>query len=389
VLILTQTADINSALHSVATSCPGQWLYLLADEGVVYSETQNRFAGLAAAGVSAYRAFDAGIGIEELRRFSDLPISSFASDDGLEAVHALSRGTFPAQDSGLEWPPLDYSASANIEILGIPILLEYPTGPLENLCRDYFRNCTASTQPARCHLTAQHREDGWAIYGNGRELLSLLRDEQLGLGLLHAARSLLYADAEYDVAFHAAMVADGHSGVMLCAPREFGKSTLAAYLMAQGFQLVTDEPALLHLDTCTVSSLPLPVSLKEGSWAALRQEWPQLADAPIHVRSDGVKIGLLHPPPTSLSAPSRRLTHLVFPEYRSSCQVYTERLSALRTLSLLNEYGMILAKHLARDKFEALLRLVCATPAYVVQYDSLEDARQMIRECAETGCSTE
>jgi hypothetical protein len=375
-----ETAHINGALHRVPTSCPGQWLYLLADEGIVYSEMQNRFAGLGAAGVSAYRAFDAGAGIEDLRRINNRRGSSPASDDGLETIHALSRGRFPAQDDVLEWPPLEYPVTASLEIHGIPVLVEHPTGPLEDFCRDYFKNCPPSTQPARCHLSVQRREDAWAIDGNGIELLSLLQDEQLGLGLLHAARSLLYADAEYDVAFHAAMVADGHCGVMLCAPREFGKSTLAAYLVAGGFELVTDEPALLHLDTCTVSSLLLPVSLKEGSWAALRQEWPQLAGAPIHVRSDGAKIRLLHPPRTSPSAPSRRLTHVVFPEYCSACTARTERLSPLRTLGLLNQGGMILAKRLVREKFEALLTFVCTTPAYIFQYDSLEQAGRMIRE---------
>jgi hypothetical protein len=375
---------INNALHCLPTSCPGQWLYLLAEEGVVYSETQNRFAGLSAPGVSAYLAFDTGAGIEDLRRSNDSS-DSLESDDRLDTVHALSQGTFPAQDGRMEWPPLENSAPANIEILGIPVFLEYPAGPLEDLCRDYFRNCPPGTRPARYHLSVQHRGNGWAIYGNGREILSLLRDEQLGLGLLHAARALLYAAGEYDVALHAAMVADERCGVMLCAPRESGKSTLAAYLVAHSFELVTDEPALLHLETCTVSSLLLPVSLKEGSWAALRHEWPQLACAPIHVRSDDVKIRLLHPPRTNLSSLSRRLTHIFFPEYRSACAARSERLSPLRTLSLLNEGGMILANHLASDKFEALLRLACTAPAYIVQYDSLDYAERMIRElCAET-----
>jgi len=368
---------MNDALHRVATACPGQWLYLLADEGVVYSETQNRFAGLTAAGVSAYRAFDAGAVVEDLRRFND-PRGAPAPDSRLEAIHALSQGIFPAQEPRHEWPPLEYSSSANIEIHGIPVLFEFPPGPLEDLCRDYFRNCPFSAQPTRYHLHAQPTGDGWTIYANGLELLSLLRDEQLGLGFLHAARSLLYAAAEYDVAFHAAVVADANQGVLLSAPREFGKSTLAAYLMAQDFELVTDEPALLHLDTCSVSSLRLPISLKEGSWTALRQQWSQLASAPTHVRSDGVKIRLLHPPLVS-SAPSQSLTHIVFPEYRSACTPHTERSPPLRTLSLLNEGGMILAKHLARDKFEALLRFVCTTPANIIRYDSLEEAGRMIR----------
>jgi hypothetical protein len=374
---MQEIADIDAGLRRIATACPGQWLYLFADGGVVYSETQNRFAGLAPAGISAYRAFDAGARIEDLRRFSDPGSSSAAAYEGLEAIQALSQGIFPSEESRIEWPVLDHPVTANIEIHGIPVLLEHPTGPLENLCRDYFKNCPSSTQPARYHLYAQHRGDGWAVYGNGRELLSFLRDEQLGLGFLHAARSLLYAGADYDVAFHAAMVADGDHGIMLCAPRESGKSTLAAYLIARGFGLLTDEPALLHLDTCSVSSLCLPVSLKEGSWTVLQHEWSQPASAPIHVRSDGMKIRLLYPP-LSFSAPFGRLTHIIFPEYNSSSVTHIERLSPLHTLSLLNEGGMLLTPHLARDTFEAFLRLVCETPAYIFRYDSLQEADRLI-----------
>jgi hypothetical protein len=172
------------------------------------------------------------------------------------------------------------------------------------------------------------------------------------------------------------MVTDGDHGIMLCAPRESGKSTLAAYLVTRGFELLTDEPALLHLDTCSVSSLCLPVSLKEGSWTVLQHEWPQLARAPIHVRSDGAKIRLLHPP-LRFSAPSRRLTHIIFPEYGSSFVAHAEPLPPLRTLSLLNEGGMLLAQHLARDTFEAFLRLVCEAPAYIFRYDSLQEADRM------------
>jgi len=374
-----EITDMICGFGRITTTCARQWLYLLGDEGVVYSEAQNRFAGLDAAGVAAYRAFDAGAHMEDLR-FIHADRPSSASDDGLKAIHALSRGNFPAEDVRWDCPTIDKPRASNIAIHNIPVLLDYPAGPLENLCRDYFRNCHATMQPARCHLSAQHAEDGWTIYVNGRELLPSLRDEQIGLGLLHAARSLLYAEAEYDVAFHAAMLADCDCGVMLCAPREAGKSTLAAYLMAHGFDLLTDEPALLNLDTGSVASLRLPVALKEGSWTVLQHDWPQLSGAPIHIRSDGMKIRLLHPLQPGFSAHSRRLTHILFPHYNSASVPHAERLSPLHTLSLLNEGGMLLGKYFDRHRFEAFLRFVSLTPAYAIRYASLRGALHMIHD---------
>jgi hypothetical protein len=379
IFLMEEITNMVGSFRRITTSCTRQWLYLLGDGGVVYSEAQNRFAGLDAAGVAAYRAFDAGAHIEDLR-FIHAARSSSASDDGLKAIYALSRANFPAEDAPRDWPIVDQPRASNIAIHNIPVLLEYPAGPLEDLCRDYFRNCHAAMHPARCHLSAQHAEDGWTIYVNGRELLSSLREEQIGLGLLHAARSLLYAEAEYDVAFHAAMMADRDCGVMLCAPREAGKSTLAAYLMAQGFDLLTDEPALLKLDTGSVASLRLPVALKEGSWTVLQHDWPQLSGAPIHVRSDGMRIRLLHPPQTGFSAHSRRLTHIVFPHYYPASVAHAERLSPLHTLNLLNEGGMLLGKNFDRNRFEAFLRLVSLTPSYAIRYASLREAMHLIHD---------
>jgi hypothetical protein len=366
-------------LHGAATAYRGQWLYLFGDEGVVYSETQNRFAGLDAGGVSAYRAFDAGASVQDLEPLYDATLGLALPDERLRIVHALSQGRFPADSPRIEFPALNNPQAANIEISGIPICLQFPGELPLNPCLDIFKSCLSAEGPAQCHLWATRAKLGWTIYRNGVEFQSLLQDEQLGLGFLHTTRSLLYDEAGYDIAFHAAMVAHGDAGIMLCAPREAGKSTLAAYMMAHSFDLMTDEPALLHLDTGSVSSLCLPVSLKEGSWHVLREEWPQLATAPVHVRSDGTRIRMLHPPPSAVSTPSAHLTRIVFPEYGPSSTTQVDRLSPFRTLSLLDAGGMVLAKHLAREGFEAFLEMLCVTPAFRLQYSSLEEAANAIQ----------
>jgi len=380
-----KVADTDYNFDRIATAIPGQWLYMVGEDGVVYSEDQNRFAGLCAAGVSAYRAFDLGVHVDDLERIGRANNFVSSAAEGLEAIYALSQGIFPITDNAPDWPTLNPSrlpipSTANIEIHGIPILLEYPEGPLGDLCRDYFRSCVPSTQTARCHLSAQLTEQGWGIYVNGSKFYSLQREEQLGLGLMHATRSLLYAEGEYDVAFHAAMVADGDCGLMLCAPRECGKSTLSAYLVSGGLNLLTDEPALLDVDTRSVAPLRLPLSLKQGSWSVLPQRWVQLPHPPIHLRSDGIRICLVHPSPGGYATRPRRLTHIVFSQYSASLEAKAEWLSPVRTLSLLNEGGMLLGKHLAREQFEAFLKIVCEISAYKIRYTSLEEAHQMLRQ---------
>jgi len=189
----------------------------------------------------------------------------------------------------------------------------------------------------------------------------------------------LYDEAQYDVAFHAAMVANNEHGILLCAPRECGKSTLAAHLAANGFALVSDEPSLLCLDTICISPVEMPISLKEGAWNILATEWPQLTDARIHTRSDGQKIKLLHPSQGGMARTPKRLTHIIFPRYSASSSARVEALSPIQQLALLNEGGMLLGRRLNKDMFERFLSLMCATPAFAIYYSSLQQAEQMVQ----------
>ena len=377
---MKETVQQHPAVQCLTTACNEQWLYIVGDEGVVYSQRQSRFAGLDAAGVAAYQAFDAGLCIDDLQEWRGQ--SSTAADKRLQTIFDLSRGQFPASQAdeaaATHYPLLENRQIANVEILGIRMLIEYPHGAWEILSRDCFRNCHPASGPAFFHINTQQEKDGWIISINGRTFYSCLRDEQIGLGLLHAVRSLLYSQAEYDVAFHGAMVADDQRGILLCAPRESGKSTLGAHLVARQFQLVTDEPALLQLDTALVSPLDMPISLKEGSWDVLHEDWPHLPDALVHVRSDATKIRMLHPPRERKAHSPRRLTHIIFPEYFPSSPTRAEELTPVRTIALLNEGGMLFAAHIDKNKFEQFLQFICATPACLLGYSSLEEARKFI-----------
>jgi hypothetical protein len=389
---LNNSPAADPCFECVACAAPSQWLYLLGDEGVVYSGLENRFAGLDTAGVAAYRAFDAGVELEDLMQARRAPGTDFNAAGALECIHALTRGIFPRADATEEWPaPVPSNRAqpasagvecAHIDILDIPVALEFPAGPSAELCRDVFLSCpkseSKSTRPPDCRLSAHRTEESWEIDVDERRFFSLKEEQQLGLGLMHAARSLIYAQAGYDIGFHAAMVAQGERGVLLCAPRECGKSTLAAFLVAQGFELLADEPSLLDLETGTVRVLRLPISLKEGSWPVLREHWPQWTGAPVHLRSDGARICLAHPSLQRWSSAPRRLTQIVFPRYSPSAGARMDRVSPLQALGLLNEGGMQLARHFARSHFESFLSLVCRTPCYRLDYARLEDAQRLL-----------
>lgn len=382
-------AKVQSAFERIACATPRQWLYLFEDGGVVFSESSNRFAGLGASGVAAYLALDGGASLADLRHSFCGDLANAAASTNLEAIFALTRGIFPRDESDSEiWPEPDLSgniskspSSSRVHLHGISMQVDFPAGIGGELCRDCFRGSQACAEPVRWRIAAQQKNACWVIFLNGQELFSLADERQMGLGMLHAARSLVYTEGQYDVGFHAGMVAGDDFSLMLCAPREAGKSTLAAYLVAQGYDLIADEPALLDLASGAVAPLRLPISLKEGSWTVLEEQWPQLASAPVHLRSDGRRIRLLHP--GNISWRQRQATQIVFPRYKPDVAPEFEFLSPLQTLQLLHEGGMLLAKSFSRERFESLLEWLVRIPGYRMQYASLEEAQLMLEKSSD------
>jgi hypothetical protein len=67
------------------------------------------------------------------------------------------------------------------------------------------------------------------------------------------------------LALHAGAVSIDGAGVLLPAPPGHGKSTLTCGLVLHGFDLLSDEAALLRLDEPVIDPFPRPISLEEPS----------------------------------------------------------------------------------------------------------------------------
>lgn len=137
----------------------------------------------------------------------------------------------------------------------------------------YFCHCFGNTAPvvATYQITATK---------NGE--LQLRRDEKL----LQPIPSLSYVFTyltrdivaklvtrdQQRLVFHAAGLAHGQKGLILCGPPGSGKSTLAAWLTATGFDFLSDEVVAVTLDSREMSGLTCPIVLTRDS-AFVWQHW--------------------------------------------------------------------------------------------------------------------
>lgn len=112
------------------------------------------------------------------------------------------------------------------------------------------------------------------------------------------------------LALHAASLEARGGGAVLLGPSGCGKSTLTAALMARGWRLLSDEFALLRLDTGALDALARPVCLKNDSIDRIQAMMPQAEFGP---RALGERKGIvahLRPRPADVarmdeSAPPR------------------------------------------------------------------------------------
>jgi HprK-related kinase A len=116
---------------------------------------------------------------------------------------------------------------------------------------------------------------------------------------------------------HSAVVEKHGSAMLLSAPPGSGKSTLCAALVARGWRLLSDELALLDIETKRVVPIPRPISLKNRSIETIGAFWPEAPMSPIV--QDTLKGAVAHVQPPApdvrLSALPAKPRWVVLPRY--------------------------------------------------------------------------
>lgn len=92
--------------------------------------------------------------------------------------------------------------------------------------------------------------------------------------------NLVYAHP-HPISTHAALLEKDASGVLILGPKYAGKSTLACALWRSGWNLLTDDVALIDPQTTWCGATPRRVSLRHGSRELLGEElWEKVLSSP-------------------------------------------------------------------------------------------------------------
>jgi len=178
-----------------------------------------------------------------------------------------------------------------------------------------FHVCVARPRSARRWFKPQVR-----LYVDGRSPFAPLPFDQAFPMLEWGLNWCVSAHCHQYLIIHAAVVERSGRALILPAPPGSGKSTLTAALVHRGWRLLSDELTLIEPESCRVVPIPRPVSLKNGSIAAIRAFAPA-AEIGVPVR-DTVKGTVAHmraPHDEPLASLRTIEPHwVVFPRYEAS-----------------------------------------------------------------------
>lgn len=226
-------------------------------------------------------------------------------------------------------------------------------------------------------------ESTFSVTVNGGNLYSGVKADSVLPLLMREALAQLNGTAASSLIFHSAAVAAHGKGLILCGQGGSGKSSLTAWLVASGFQYLTDEVIALPVDGGEMRGFCRSIILKRGSEFIWRH-W--LADEQargfLHFTDGSAWIipTLLNPNAICHSAvPSL----ILFPKYIPASPLNVQRLTQADALFRLLQC-LVNARNFSDGGMSVASRLAKQVPAYSLTYSNIESAVEWIQQIVRT-----
>lgn len=304
----------------------GGELFRLGGRSMFFSPARQSLVELNESAASLVAGMRGGVSAEDV-------VAAFSSgQDRQEAAHAAADWLAGACENGIltaELPPeAAFEARCGISIGGYALDLAFDDPALCESCL-----------PAYAALPSHHGEAARIAVFRFGSVIALLPDgmppqfvapERLATRFRHAILTSILRQTAY-VALHAACLTGPEGAILLCGSPGTGKSTLTLALLQRGWGYAGDDIASADA-TGKVRGLPLPLTLKQGSWP-IAGDWVDLAPLPVHHREDGALLKYWPVAPVAPEwRPVRAVIRLAREETRQVAFEPWEPVAALQTL---------------------------------------------------------
>ena len=200
-----------------------------------------------------------------------------------------------------------------------------------------------------------------------------------GLNWCVASRALGF------LVMHAGMLAKSGEALMMPGFPGAGKSTLCASLcFLAGWQLLSDELAILDPVSGEMLPHPRPISLKNNS-IEIVAGLPAAAIGPTYTdtRKGTISHAYSQPGSTFAADAEARVKWVVFPRFSQDVRGKINEISRAEAFSLISEQSFN-RERMGDTGFIALCKMLSAANCYQIVYGSTQDGLQLIREVTDT-----
>jgi len=286
-------------------------------------------------------------------------------------------------------PALDYPTSIPTypnsgkiyQLLNTNFLIHADSPAYQELLQSHLAHLEVSEHPSKPDIVFALHQQGDCIIPlmNGKQIHAGLTSQRLYPFMQDWMRVTAYQRVPYLLTLHAAALYKDDKCILLPGVSGAGKSTLTAALLSKGYQLLTDETAVIDLFDFGIYPVPMPLGLKEGSWQLLEHLYPTLMSLPAHRRFDQKPVRYL-PPPEIQDVTLARIsaTHIIFPQVSDGETGDLLSISLLQALAKLDETGYQVQDKLGEEKAESMLFWLAGLQAYEVHYQHFNQAVEVI-----------
>lgn len=202
--------------------------------------------------------------------------------------------------------------------------------------------------------------------------------------------SLNWCVAAYEhqkLIFHSSVVAKNGQAILLPAVSGSGKTTLATYLGAHGWEMFSDELAIIDLNSNLVNPVFRPASLKNESIDIIRKSCPSVtfSDVTTATHKGDIAHAKLYTQKQFRTFNKCPVQAVVFPKYVALSNTRVMTLSQAEGFASLTRQGFNY-NVLGSEGFNTLAAVATSCRFYYVEYSDLADMSELLSEVLADQC---
>jgi len=378
---------MHSVWQRLASNHPHITLFLSDDGLAVYSKKSDTLFGFEQHAASLFLRLEQGEDASDI--LSNVTDATQQDVGFLLAQCQLLLSGQQTEKHMAYVPALDYptpiptypNSGKIYQLLNTNFLIHADSPAYQELLQSHLAHLEVSEHPSKPDIVFALHQQGDCIIPlvNGKQIHAGLTSQRLYPFMQDWMRVTAYQRVPYLLTLHAAALYKDDKCILLPGVSGAGKSTLTAALLSKGYQLLTDETAVIDLFDFGIYQVAMPLGLKEGSWPLLQPLYPALMALPVYRRFDQQPVRYL-PPPEIQDVTLARIsaTHIIFPQVSDDASGELLSLSPLQTLAKLDETGYQVQDKLGEEKAESMLFWLAGLQAYEVHYQHFNQAVEVI-----------